>query len=66
MYLAELTVKNFRKLKDTWLRFQPGLNVLVAPDNVGKIAVVEVRTLLAGHEEPYPRLDISDRHRPAE
>lgn len=29
MYLAELTVKNFRKLRDAKLKFQPGLNVLV-------------------------------------
>ncbi|WP_458379436.1 ATP-dependent nuclease [Pseudomonas chlororaphis] len=67
MYLAELTIKNFRKLRDTTLKFQPGLNVLVGPNNVGKSAVVDaLRTLLAGHEEPYPRLDIADRHRPLE
>lgn len=65
MYLAELTIKNFRKLRDARLKFQPGLNVLVGPNNVGKSAVVDaLRTLLAGHEEPYPRLDIADRHRP--
>ncbi|MBK3758728.1 AAA family ATPase [Pseudomonas aeruginosa] len=67
MYLAELTIKNFRKLRDAKLEFQPGLNVLVGPNNVGKSAVVDaLRTLLAGHEEPYPRLDIADRHRPTE
>lgn len=67
MYLAELTIKNFRKLRDTKLKFQPGLNVLVGPNNVGKSAVVDaLRTLLAGHDEPYPRLDTSDRHRPTE
>lgn len=64
MYLAELTIKNFRKLRDATLRFQPGLNVLVGPNNVGKSAVVDaLRTLLTGHDEPYLRLDISDRHR---
>jgi putative ATP-dependent endonuclease of OLD family len=67
MYLAELTIKNFRKLRNATLKFQPGLNVLVGPNNVGKSAVVDaLRTLLAGHDEPYPRLDVSDRHRPAE
>lgn len=67
MYLAELSIKNFRKLRDAKLEFQPGLNVLVGPNNVGKSAVVDaLRTLLAGHEEPYPRLDVSDRHRPLE
>lgn len=64
MYLAELTIKNFRKLREARLAFQPGLNVLVGPNNVGKSAVVDaLRTLLAGHDELYPRLDISDRHR---
>ena len=67
MYLAELTITNFRKLRDAKLKFQPGLNVLVGPNNVGKSAVVDaLRTLLAGHDEPYPRLDVSDRHRPTE
>jgi predicted ATP-dependent endonuclease of OLD family len=32
MYLAELTIKNFRKLRDAKLEFQPGLNVLVGPN----------------------------------
>ena len=67
MYLAELTIKNFRKLHDARLKFQPGLNVLVGPNNVGKSAVVDaLRTLLAGQDETYPRLDDSDRHRPNE
>lgn len=67
MYLAELTIKNFRKLREATLKFQPGLNVLVGPNNVGKSAVVDaLRTLLAGHDEPFPRLDVSDRHRPVE
>lgn len=67
MYLAELNVNNFRKLREAKLKFQPGLNVLVGPNNVGKSAVVDaLRTLLAGQDEPYPRLDVSDRHRPAE
>ncbi|QYJ75318.1 AAA family ATPase [Shewanella sp. FJAT-52076] len=52
MYLAELNIKNFRKLQNATLKFQPGLNVLVGPNNVGKSAVVDaLRTLLAGHDE---------------
>lgn len=67
MYLAELTIKNFRKLREATLKFQPGLNVLVGPNNVGKsVAIDALRTLLAGHDENYPRLDGSDRHRPHE
>ena len=65
MYLAQLTVSNFRKLRKAELTFQPGLNVLVGANNVGKTAVVDaLRTLLAGHDEPYPRLDVDDVHHP--
>jgi len=66
MYLAQLTITNFRKLNNATLKFQPGLNVLVGANNVGKTAVVDaLRALLAGHDEPYPRLDVDDVHRPA-
>jgi len=62
MHLAELNVVNFRKLRNVTLRFQAGLNVIVGANNVGKSAVVDaLRALLAGHDEPYPRLDESDR-----
>lgn len=65
MHLAKLVIKNFRKLKHAELSFQPGLNVLVGGNNVGKTAVVDaLRALLAGHDEPYPRLGEEDIHRP--
>lgn len=65
MHLAQLTISNFRKLQKAELRFQPGLNVLVGANNVGKTAVIDaLRALLAGHDEPYPRLDINDVYRP--
>ena len=65
MYLAQLRISNFRKLQKVDLSFQPGLNVLVGSNNVGKTAVVDaLRALLAGHDEPYPRLDSEDMHRP--
>ncbi|QQO15318.1 AAA family ATPase [Bradyrhizobium diazoefficiens] len=41
MYLAELSIKNFRRLSEATLRFVPGLNVLVGPNNIGKTAVVD-------------------------
>lgn len=65
MYLAKLIIKNFRKLRHAELSFQAGLNVLVGANNVGKTAVVDaLRALLAGHDEPYPRLGEDDVHRP--
>lgn len=63
MHLAKLVIKNFRKLKHAELSFQPGLNVLVGSNNVGKTAVVDaLRALLAGYDEPYPRLGEEDIH----
>ncbi|PVM82072.1 ATP-dependent nuclease [Caulobacter endophyticus] len=65
MYLAELRIRNFRKLKDVTLEFQPGLNILVGPNNTGKTAVVDaLRALLGGIDEPYPRMTAEDIHRP--
>lgn len=65
MHLAKLVIKNFRKLAHAELAFQPGLNVLVGGNNVGKTAVVDaLRALLAGHDEPYPRVGEEDVHRP--
>jgi len=43
MYLAELAIKNFRRLSDVTLKFVPSLNVLVGPNNVGLRAVTDRR-----------------------
>lgn len=65
MYLAQLTITNFRKLSKAELSFQKGLNILVGTNNVGKTAVIDsLRALLAGHDEPYLRLSVEDIHRP--
>lgn len=65
MYLAQLNITNFRKLQNVELYFQPGLNIVVGANNVGKTAVVDaLRALLAGHDEPYPRLSVEDIHHP--
>lgn len=63
MHLAKLNIVNFRKLCNAELRFQAGLNMIVGANNVGKSAVVDaLRALLAGHEDPYPRLGDADRY----
>jgi len=65
MFLTKLKISNFRKLREVELSFQPGLNVLVGSNNVGKTAIIDaLRALLAGHDEPYPRFDAEDIHRP--
>ena len=66
LYLASMTIKNFRRLKDVTVTFQPGLNVVVGPNNIGKTAVVDaLRALLAGADDPYPRFTSDDLHQPA-
>ncbi|WP_218131753.1 ATP-dependent nuclease [Nitrosospira multiformis] len=63
--MAQLNISNFRKLQKAELNFQQGLNILVGANNAGKTAVVDaLRALLAGHDEPYPRLDVNDVHHP--
>jgi putative ATP-dependent endonuclease of OLD family len=58
MYLAGLNVKGFRRVEELNLRFRPGLNVLVGPNNVGKTAVVDgLRALLTTAEEGALRVD---------
>jgi putative ATP-dependent endonuclease of the OLD family len=53
MYLATLKISNFRKLKEATLSFEPGLNIIVGANNIGKTAVIDaLRALLAGHDEP--------------
>ncbi|MDO6709669.1 AAA family ATPase [Aliiglaciecola sp. 2_MG-2023] len=65
MYLKKFTVSNFRRLKFTVFEFTPGLNIVVGANNIGKTALVDgLRSLLAGHEDPYPRFTSDDIHRP--
>lgn len=64
MYLKNLEITNFRKIKEAKFEFIPGLNVIVGANNIGKTALVDaLRSLLAGHEEPYTRITIEDIHR---
>lgn len=41
MYLAKLQISNFWRLADITLEFQPGLNIIVGPNNIRKPAVVD-------------------------
>ncbi len=65
VYLAKLTIKNFRRIAEASLEFRPGLNVIVGPNNIGKTAIVDgLRALLAGADDPYPRFTCEDIHLP--
>ena len=58
---------NFRKLEKVEIRFRPGLNIIVGPNNVGKTTVIDgLRALLSGQDEPTPRLFVDDLHRAKE
>ena len=66
MYLAQLSIKNFRRIAEASLEFRPGLNVIVGPNNIGKTAIVDaLRALLAGADDPYPRFTCDDIHIPS-
>ncbi len=64
MYLRKLSICNFRKLKSVEITFEPGLNILVGPNNVGKTTVIDaLRVLLNNQDEPSPRLSEDDIYR---
>ncbi len=61
MYLAQVDIENFRRLKKLNLKFRPGLNVLVGANNVGKTAVIDaLRSLLGSPEETGIRVTSAD------
>lgn len=65
MHLSELTIEGFRRIESLTLKFRPGLNVLVGPNNVGKTAVIDaLRALLSTAEEGALRISESDLHVP--
>ncbi|MEM7619753.1 MAG: AAA family ATPase [Pseudomonadota bacterium] len=47
MYLSELHIKNFRSISSCELHFNPGLNVIVGENNIGKTTIIDaLRALL--------------------
>jgi putative ATP-dependent endonuclease of OLD family len=65
VYLHKLSICKFRKLKSVEITFEPGLNILVGPNNVGKTTVIDaLRALLNNQDELNPRLSEDDIYRP--
>lgn len=65
MHLSELTIEGFRRIESLTVKFRPGLNVLVGPNNVGKTAVLDaLRALLSTTEDGALRISESDLHIP--
>ena len=46
MYLAQLNISNFRKISTAKIDFQPGLDILVGANNVGKTAVIDALVVI--------------------
>jgi len=52
MYLSQFKILNFRKIKHISIEFNPGLNIIVGENNIGKTAIVDaLRVLLSGQSE---------------
>ena len=41
MYLKQVTIENFRGIGEMTLEFQPGVNLLIGDNGVGKTTVLE-------------------------
>lgn len=64
MYLSKLSICNFRKLQSIEIAFEPGLNIIVGANNVGKTAIVDaLRVLLNSPEESGPKFFEDDIYR---
>lgn len=61
MYLKFIKIKNFRKIKDAECRFNPGLNLIVGPNDSGKTAVIDaIRFVLRQVVDDYTRISEDD------
>jgi putative ATP-dependent endonuclease of the OLD family len=48
MYIHNLEIKNFRKLKDLSIDFNKGLNLLVGENDCGKSSIIDAIKLVTG------------------
>lgn len=46
LYISKLTTQGFRSLDNFEIEFNPGLNVIVGPNNAGKTAILEAMSLV--------------------
>ncbi|BDS10981.1 ATP-dependent nuclease [Aureispira anguillae] len=63
MYLANISIGNFRKIKTLELEFQKGLNLLVGENDSGKTAIIDaIKFVLGTHSNDWLRLEKDDFH----
>lgn len=61
MYLKSIRIKNFRKIKDAQCAFNPGLNLVVGPNDSGKTAIIDaIRLTLKQLVDDYFRITTDD------
>ncbi len=60
MYLKELRIDGFRRLSDFRLRLQPGLNLILGENNVGKSTVSDAIRLLVDNSTETYRVTVDD------
>ncbi len=58
MYISQLTISNFRRIKGLTLDFKPGVNVLIGKNNSGKSAVVDALRLCLVDRRPDSSRDV--------
>jgi len=60
MRLRELTIRNFRKIKDLTVIFPPGLCVIVGENNSGKTAIIDALRLMLLPSRDFDALHINE------
>lgn len=63
MYLKSLKIKNFRLIKNTIVKFNKGLNIIIGPNNSGKTAIIDA-LYYCFHFKDYSnkKININDFH----
>lgn len=59
MYVAQITIENFRNFKKTAIDFNDGVNVIIGPNNTGKTNLIKALSLPIDHHGSK-RLEIDD------
>jgi len=63
MYLADITIKNFREFKELNLELNNGLNLLVGENDSGKTAIIDaIKFVLGTHSRDWLKLTEDDFH----
>ncbi len=61
MYLKSIKIKNFRKIKEADCFFNPGLNLIIGPNDSGKTAIIDaIRFVLRQVVDDYARISEED------